>query len=111
MKVLWLHSPCSSGDLVDALTPQTDWKPNTIKTLLARLVKKGAVAATKTNREHTYVPRFTEAQCVGAESRSFALRVYDGSMMPMIAGFLQQEKLSSEEIARLRQLLDDMEKD
>lgn len=111
MKVLWAASPRTSADVVEALASQTHWKPNTIKTLLARLVKKGAVTAAKANREHTYAPRYTEAQCVRAESQSFVSRVHDGSMMPMIAGFLQQEKLSPDEIARLRQLLDEMEKD
>lgn len=111
MKVLWARSPLGSAEIVEELAPRTSWKPNTIKTMLARLVKKGAVTARQSNREYTYAPLVTEAQCVRAESRSFVSRMYDGSMMPMIAGFLQQEKLSPEEIAQLRQLLDEMEKD
>lgn len=109
MKALWAESPRSSAEVVKALTPHTHWKPNTIKTLLSRLVKKGAVAARKSGREHAYSPQFTEAQCIQAESKSFLLRVYDGSMMPMIVGFIQHDKLSREEIDQLRQLLDEME--
>jgi len=110
MKVLWAGSPLMSADIVETLSPGTGWKPNTIKTLLARLVKKGAVAADKSGREFLYRPLVDEAQCVRAESRSFASRVYSGAMMPMIAQFLQEEKLSREEIDELRRLLDEMDK-
>lgn len=110
MRVLWVDSPRTSADVVEALAPHTDWKPNTVKTLLARLVKKGAVTSAKDNREHRYSPQFTEAQCARAEGKSFLKRVYGGGMMPMIANFLEQENLTPTEIAELRRLLDEKDK-
>jgi len=110
MKFLWAESPKTSAELIDALLPDRGWKPNTTKTLLARLVKKGAVVTEKSGREYLYRPRVSEEQCVKAESRSFASRVYSGAMMPMIAQFLKEEKLSKEEIRELRRLLDDMDR-
>ena len=111
MKALWLNAPVTSMEIVTMLAPHTDWKPNTIKTLLARLVKKEAVKTEKSGREFLYSPVVTESQCIRAESKSFLSRVYRGNVMPLIAGFIQDEKLSKQEIADLRQLLDDLEKE
>ena len=44
MKVVWDHGPLTSGDVVKRLADEKDWKPRTVKTLLSRLVQKGAVA-------------------------------------------------------------------
>ena len=45
MKSVWDHGPLTAGEVVSRLEAQTRWHPRTIKTLLARLVKKGAVKA------------------------------------------------------------------
>ena len=44
MHEVWLDEPITSGELVERLTSSTQWTPTTIKTLLHRLVKKGALA-------------------------------------------------------------------
>src|SRR2546423_546087 len=44
MKVIWDSGPLTAGQIVQKLEGQKDWHPRTIKTLLGRLVKKGAVA-------------------------------------------------------------------
>lgn len=52
MKVVWDRGPLAAGDVVRQLAesppghPARRWRPRTIKTLLSRLVRKGAVAAT-----------------------------------------------------------------
>jgi BlaI family penicillinase repressor len=43
MQVLWEHGPQTANDIVHALSGEVSWKPRTIKTLISRLVKKGAV--------------------------------------------------------------------
>lgn len=110
MRVLWAGAPRTSAEIVDALATPQKWKPNTIKTLLQRLVKKGAIGAQAGARGYIYTPSVTEAQCVRAESKSFVTRVYGGGTLPLIANFLQQEKLSAEEIQHLRTMLDELEK-
>lgn len=110
MKVLWARAPRTGNEVVKTLQPLTHWQPTTVKTLLTRLVKKGALYSEKIGREHAFVPVVTEAQCTREEARSFLKRVYNGATMPMIAGFLQSEKLSTDEILSLRQMLDDIER-
>jgi BlaI family penicillinase repressor len=107
MKVLWGKAPLTANEVVESLEPSTGWNPRTIKTLLNRLVKKGALGFREEGRRYLYLPLASEADCVRAERRSFLQRVYGGSLKPMLAQFLEEESLSAEELAELRRLLDE----
>ncbi|MCX5691160.1 MAG: BlaI/MecI/CopY family transcriptional regulator [Planctomycetota bacterium] len=106
MKVLWASSPMTSAALAEALSSTVDWKPTTIKTLVGRLVEKGAVSFVPRGREYLYSPQVAEADVVRSESGSFLTRCFDGSVAPMVAHFVQEHPLTSAEIARLREILD-----
>lgn len=105
MKSLWASSPQTAGDLAEALAPETGWKPTTVKTLLNRLTSKKAVGYSVIGKAYLYTPLVSEAECIRAESRSFLSRVFDGTITPMVAHFVEDRQLSSEEIAELRALL------
>lgn len=106
MKVLWQKQPLTSREIVDALATETTWKPKTIHTLLARLVQKHAVAATRTGREYQFKPVVRAEDCQREEARSFLERVFDGDVAPFLACFVRNNKLSREEIAELKRILD-----
>ena len=109
LKVLWSHAPRTANEVVEALAGSTDWKPNTIKTLLTRLVKKNVVGFREEKRVYSYFPLLSQEECVRAENRSFLRRVYGGALKPMLVSFLKDEKLTPEEIEELRRLLDGRE--
>jgi BlaI family penicillinase repressor len=106
MAALWEHGPATAGEIVSHLEGRTEWKPTTVKTLLGRLVKKGAVAFSERGREYVYRPTVARDECVQAASRSFLGRVFGGSLVPMVAQLVETGSLSSKEIQALRQLLD-----
>lgn len=106
MKMLWTKNPSTANEIVEALSATTTWKPKTIKTLLNRLVKKQAVGYEKKGRQYHYYPLVNQAECIGAESRSFLRRVYDGATKPMLAAFLENEDLSPADIKDLKRILD-----
>jgi len=105
MKVLWIQSPASAQDIIDALSVREEWHPKTVKTLLNRLVKKGALGFRKAGRLYIYRPLVSENECVTAASESFLERVFGGSLKPMLAHFAETRKLSPAEIAELKRLL------
>ncbi len=107
MKVLWASAPQTGNQVVEALASSTAWSPKTIKTLLGRLVKKKALGFEKQGRSYSYYPLVGEEDCVRAETRSFLKRVYGGALQPMLAGFLEDESLSPEEIDELKRILDE----
>jgi BlaI family penicillinase repressor len=106
MRVLWERAPRSANEVVEALEGQTDWNPRTTKTLLGRLIKKGALGFRKIERSYEYFPKVAETACVKAESRSFLDRVYGGTVRPMLAHFIEDAKLSAAEIEELKRLLE-----
>ena len=86
MKVLWAKSPRTAVDVVQALAAE-DWHPNTIKTLLTRLCRKGAVGVNKQKSLYEFRPLFTEAECAATESKEFLERVFNGDVKRLIAHF------------------------
>ena len=105
MKAVWDRAPATANQVVEALECQKDWKPKTIHTLLRRLVLKGALEVDKKGREHRFHPLVNAADYTHAASRSFLSRFFDGEVAPFLACFLEREKLSRQEIAELKRIL------
>src|SRR5262245_55159767 len=89
MKIVWDHGPLTSGDVVKRLADEKAWKPRTIKTLLARLVRKGAVSADESDGKYLYAARVTRESLQKREGRSFIARVFDGAVAPALVHFIQ----------------------
>jgi BlaI family transcriptional regulator, penicillinase repressor len=88
----------------------TDWHEKTIRTLLNRLLGKGAIQAERDGRRYLYRPVLTREQWQSQESRSLLDRVFGGRVAPLLAHFSAHERLSKRDIAELRKLLDDIER-
>ena len=110
MEVLWRKAPQSSEEIVATLQQGSDWHDKTIRTLLGRLLGKGAVNAEKDGRRYLYSPTLSREQWQSQESRSLLDRVFGGRLSPLLAHFSQHEKLNAKDVAELRKLLDAIEK-
>ena len=107
MKIVWEKAPITTNQVVQSLEDKMHWKPKTIHTLLARLVRKGALAFDKSGREYLFRPVVEAKDCLRAVSRTFLSRFFDGDVAPFLACFLESEKLSPQEIEELRRILDE----
>jgi BlaI family penicillinase repressor len=107
LRVLWEKEPCTANDVIEALANNTNWKPTTVKTLLARLVKKDAVGFQEADRTYSYFTLVTQSECTRVENRSFLQRVHGGALKPMLAQFIRDEKLTGDDIKELKRLLDE----
>jgi predicted transcriptional regulator len=110
MELLWRNAPQGSEEMVAALQPDTGWHENTVRTLLNRLVRKGAVRAEREGRRYLYSPVLTREQWQTQESRSLLDRVFGGRIAPLLVHFSRNEKLSARDVAELRKLVDRLEK-
>lgn len=110
MEVLWRKAPQASEDIVAAVQRDSDWHEKTIRTLLGRLLGKGAVSADKDGRRYLYAPVLTREQWQSQESRSLLDRVFGGKLSPLLAHFSEHEKLGAKDVAELRKLLAAIEK-
>ncbi|MGO4185391.1 BlaI/MecI/CopY family transcriptional regulator [Paenibacillus sp. MCAF9] len=109
MKILWARKECPSSEIVKQLTETMDWSPKTIRTLLNRLVQKEAVGINKdeSRRAQMFYPLVSENEYLQSETKSFLQKLYGGAIKPMLANFLQEKKLTEQEINELKQLFDD----
>ena len=105
MKICWSRSPVTAQEITGSLAPRTQWHPKTVKTLINRLVNKGALGFTRDGRAYLYQPLVAETDCISAESKSFLERVFGGSLKPMLAHFVESRALSQEEIGEMRKML------
>lgn len=109
MQVLWASAPLSADDIVLRLG-DTDWHEKTVKTLINRLLGKGAIAADRDGRRYLYRPLLSQATWLSQESRSLLDRLFGGRMAPMLAHFSRHEELSARDVAELRQLLAEIDR-
>jgi len=109
MDVLWRQHPLAAEDVVAALGVVQQWQEATIKTLLNRLLNKGAITATREGRRYLYAPVLKREDWVLEESQSLLERLFDGRVAPLVAHFSQHRKLSKKDIAELRKLLEKLD--
>ncbi|MGE4179572.1 MAG: BlaI/MecI/CopY family transcriptional regulator [Limisphaerales bacterium] len=111
MTLVWSASPVAAADLVDQLSQKRGWAARTTRTLLERLVAKGALDYEQDGKRYLYRPAVTMAECVRRESRSFTERVFGGNPAAMLVHLVKETPLSADEIADLRRLLKNKEKE
>ena len=109
MDVLWRTHPLGAEDVVAELADSRHWQEATIKTLLNRLLNKGAIAAERDGRRYLYSPLLKREAWLLDESRGLLDRLFDGRVAPLVAHFSEHRKLSRKDIAELRKLLEDID--
>lgn len=106
MHLIWDSQPTEANDVIAALGAANDWSDATVKTMLHRLVKKGALAAEPIGKRYRYTAAVRRSDCVRRASRSFLDRVFGGDAAPALLHLVKTSKLSESELSQLRKLLD-----
>ncbi len=106
MKIVWDKSPITASEIIERLKPSTTWNSKTIHTLLSRLVNKKALGVNKESTYFQYYPIVSEKECTSEETQSLLEKVFNGSFNLLVANFLKEKKLSSQEIEELQKILD-----
>ena len=109
MEVLWRHGPMHSENVVETLHGQQKWREATIKTLLSRLLNKGAIRAEKEGRRYVYSPVLTRDDWLSYESKGLLDRLFGGRVAPLVAHFGRHGKLSKKDIAELKRMIAEMD--
>lgn len=107
MEALWKRAPQTASEVAKVLRPTMNWAENTVRTLLTRLVEKGALKTEPNDSGvRVFLPAVKREDCVGAESESFMQRVFHGAAKPLLVHFAANAKLTPEEVRELKKLLD-----
>ena len=109
MEALWRKQPLSAEDVAADVATDQGWTEATVKTLLNRLLSKGAIAADKDGRRYLYRPVLKREDYVLDESTSLIDRLFDGRVSSLVTHFSEREKLSADDIAELKRLIAELD--
>jgi len=110
MKVLWASPGIGASDVYDALESHKDWNIRTVKTLLSRLVEKGALKTKADGRRFLYTPKISESDYKSGAATRFVDRVFGGRAAPLVAHLADTKGLTPEDIEELEKLLGELKK-
>ena len=109
MKALWAAGEATAEDLIAAVAGPQGWAEATVRTLINRLLTKGALSAEREGRRYRYRPVLTRAQWLDEQSTSVLDRLFGGRVAPLVAHFGEQGRLSRRDIEELRKLIEDFD--
>jgi BlaI family transcriptional regulator, penicillinase repressor len=102
MKVIWNNNPITTLEIMKELEKTSNWKLNTIKTFINRLLNKGAISYEKSGKEYSYYPLINEVDFVKSQSGLFLKRIFGGSLKPMLLTMVENDDLTLEDIEDLK---------
>lgn len=106
MNLIWSSSPIEAAEVVDQIAVDNGWSSATVKTMLHRLVRKGALATKQNGKKYVYTPAVRRDACIRQASRSFLDRVFGGDAAPALIHFVKTSKLTDKDVEEIRAILD-----
>ncbi|HEY2838172.1 MAG TPA: BlaI/MecI/CopY family transcriptional regulator [Pirellulales bacterium] len=110
MKLFWDHGPLAARDAYAKLPKHCDWAYKTLKTLLSRLVAKGALDYSQVGNSYLYRAVVERDALTRQEVRTVFQRLMSEAFSPVLAQFIDEADLSDEEIRELKRRLDEKRK-
>lgn len=105
---LWERGAATIRQLSDALYPRRGASGYaTVQKLLERLAGKGCVARRKVGRVNVFRAAVGRSELVARRLEEAAEALCDGAWSPLLTTLVRSDRLSDEELAELRRLLDD----
>lgn len=109
MEAIWASPvPMTATDVAMKIDKERGWSLATVKTMLSRLVTKGALDHREDGRRFLYSAAFPRDAYVGPESRRFVERLFGGRLSPLVAHLAQEDALDADDIAALEALLKEL---
>jgi len=110
MKVIWRNpSPITTMQIVDKLSEEKNWKPQTVLTMLVRLVEKEFLTSGKNGRERNYTPAITETDYMQVETGDFMLRYSGNSVGSLIKTMYDGKGITESDLTDLKLWLKEQE--
>lgn len=106
MRIVWKLNHCASRDVCAEAERLYGWSPSTVKTLLRRLLEKGHLTATPVGNSFLYRPKRTALKALLGAADELLENVLEGMTGPVLAHMVKRSKLSPQELAALRAILD-----
>ncbi len=100
--ILWENEPINSGELAKICRERLDWKKTTTYTVIKRLSDRGVL-----KNENTIVSSLVSKEEIQrADVEELVEKRFGGSIPAFIAAFSGDKKLTDEEIAKIRDIIE-----
>lgn len=110
MEALWSRGPLTPDEIVAEVGPANGRARNTVRVMITRLLKKGAISSAKeADGRFLYRPVLARSQYVQAESQGLLDRLFEGKLAPLVAHFAEHHQLTPEDLATLKALIADID--
>jgi predicted transcriptional regulator len=109
MEALWRRGQLTPDGVVGEVGEAHGWAPGTVKTLITRLLRKGAIEGRREAEGYLYRPLVSRSDYVQSESQGLVDRLFDGEVAPLVAHFAEHRALSPKDIQLIKQLIADLE--
>ena len=110
LRVLWERGPSTVRQVHEILSAVRPTVYTTILKLMQIMNDKGLVRRDKSQRAHVYQPTFTEAETQKRLVGDLLERAFSGSTASLLMQALSAKEASAEELAQIRQILDEVER-
>ena len=111
MRVLWQNGEATARQITEAINQEEVVAHSTIQTLLRKLQAKNAVGHEERDRTFYFRALVSEEVATTSATQDLLSRVFQGSISGMVAHVLDSEKVSKEEIERLKRIVDEKSKE
>lgn len=107
MQVLWRRGQATAREVTEELAREAPIAHSTVQTLLRKMEAKGAVGHDVHDRTFVFRPLYQQDEVATSAARDLLSRVFHGSVYGLVAHLLQHERISPEEMERLRKLIEE----
>jgi BlaI family transcriptional regulator, penicillinase repressor len=104
MEFVWERGTVTASDVISSVGTARRWNQSTVRTLLARLVEKGALGYEEHANRYLYRSAVSRKRCVKQEGRSFLERVFGGDVNSLLAHFVKEGELTEADVEALKRL-------
>ena len=108
MNALWTVGQGALGEIHAVAERHQNWSPETVKTLLRRLVVKGYVKTQRVGSSFLYLPNKPAATVLKNAGETLIGYAIDGTVAPLMAHIIKCGKLTRDELQSLRDLLNEL---
>jgi BlaI family penicillinase repressor len=106
MEVLWRERQATARRITEELSRSQPIAHSTVQTLLRKLEAKGIIAHEVEERTFIFRPLCQPSDIATSAARDLLSRAFRGSVYELVAHLFEHETISSEERARLRELIE-----
>ncbi|MEO6581935.1 MAG: BlaI/MecI/CopY family transcriptional regulator [Sphingomicrobium sp.] len=110
LQLLWEESPLGATDIADRVPATRGWSLATVKTLLSRLLAKGAVSAESEGRRFSYRPAVERETIAAGQADRLVDRLFGGRVSPLVAQLAEQREIDPDDLADLEALVRSLRK-